>query len=70
MGAPLLRTGIRGRTVRLRNMAIRKLAEVFGPDLPADVREWVGAAAVAEPDEVVRAELVKLLERATLDFEQ
>ncbi|MFE3000280.1 hypothetical protein ACFXG4_35430 [Nocardia sp. NPDC059246] len=70
VGVPLLRAGIRGRTVRLRSVAIRKLAEVFGPDLPADVREWVGAAAVAEPDEVVRTELVKLLERATLDFEQ
>ncbi|MEU6583601.1 hypothetical protein [Nocardia sp. NPDC046763] len=34
------------------------------------LRGWVGAAAVAEPDEVVRAELVKLLERATLDLEQ
>ncbi|GAB2568638.1 hypothetical protein [Nocardia heshunensis] len=69
-GAPLLRAGIRGRTVRLRDVTINALERIYGPDLPADVREWVGAAAVIEPDDTVRDKLMKLLERALLDLDE
>ncbi|MFE3196022.1 hypothetical protein ACFXHA_43975 [Nocardia sp. NPDC059240] len=67
---PLIRTAIRSAGTRMRRIGMEAADRIFGPDLPADVRDWIGEAAIAEPDDELRGKLVKLFERAPLDLDE
>jgi hypothetical protein len=62
-GWDLMKIGLRGRTIRLRHMAIKALSAWGKAAWPAEAMAELEAAAEREPDEEVRRDLQELMGR-------
>jgi hypothetical protein len=67
-GWDLIRIGLRGRSIRLRNMALNALNAWERDAWPSDARETLRAAKEREPDDKVRARMSQLLEGPLRDL--
>lgn len=61
LGWDFLRIGLTGRSVRLRNMTVRALANWGPAQWPIEATDLIRAAAAREPDVKLREEMRKLL---------
>ena len=61
-GWDLIRVGLRGRSIRLRNMALNALNAWDRDAWPSDARAALEAAREREPDDEIRARISRLLE--------
>lgn len=67
VGADFVDVGLRGRTTRLRNMAINALRDWGRDRWPAGAADWVAGALSREPDEDLRKRLELLLANKLAD---
>ncbi len=64
VGSDFIRIGLKGRSVRLRNMTLRALAAWEPDHWPEDITEMLAEAIEREPVDDVRDEMRNLLKRA------
>jgi hypothetical protein len=70
MGWDLLKVALKGRTIRLRNMAINALRDWGKPAWPPDALAEIEAAERREPDTKVRARFRALLDGTLRDLDK
>lgn len=66
LGWDFLRTGLQGRSIRLRNMTVRALEQWGRGAWPAETPRMLRAAIDREPDEEVKARMAALLDGSPL----
>jgi hypothetical protein len=64
-GLELLRISLSNRVVRIRHHALRTLTTLPAEARPRRLRDWIGAAATAEPDGELRAKVQTFLDNGT-----